>query len=84
MNKSLDTGREIWYNVLMTKTATPTQANRGLLPVGTVLPSGARIIEVSLTAYKCSNVSRGRTAGWLSFDQVHGRPAPATPLLTLG
>lgn len=65
-------------------TITPTTANRGLLPVGTVLPSGARIIDVSDTAYKCSNVARGRAVGWLSFDTVHGRPAPVAPLVTFG
>jgi hypothetical protein len=62
----------------------PTSANRGLLPIGTVLPSGARIVDVSLTAYKVSNVSRGRTVAWVSFDAVHGRPAPVTPLVTFG
>lgn len=69
----------------MTKTATPTQANRGLLPSGSTIDSGpyagARIIEVSLTAYRVAHVG---ISAWLSFDAVHGRPTPATPLLGLG
>lgn len=75
----------------MTTTAhtAPTTENRGLLPVGTVLPDGGVVLAVSLTAYKVRPNGYdlaharlgGEACGWLSFDQVHGRPAPVEPLV---
>ena len=62
----------------------PTAANRGLLPVGTRLPDGAVIADVSLTAYRIAEgVGARPDCVWRSFDQVHGRPAAASPLVVL-
>jgi hypothetical protein len=64
-----------------TTTAQPTTANRGMLPVGSVLPDGGLVLRSSLTAYL---VARGGVEAWESFDAVHGRPAAASPLVMFG
>lgn len=53
----------------------------GCLPVGAVLPGVGRVEQVSLTAYRVGGVRHGT---WLPFQSVHGRPAPAQPLVVLG
>lgn len=66
-------------------TTTPTTQNRGLLPLGTYLPEhGGHIVSTSLTAYEVLTDPAGDVSRWISFDAVHGRPTPATPLLSLG
>jgi hypothetical protein len=67
---------------------------RGTLPAGTpidTLGGEAHIVDVSLTAYKVEvTVPRegsGNVPGsilWVSFDRVHGKPEPVTPLVTFG
>lgn len=48
----------------------------GLLPAGTVTPLG--VIERStLTAYEMADGT------FVAFSRIHGRPAPATPLVVL-
>lgn len=60
---------------------TATTANRGCLPAGTVTEFGT-ILETSYTAYLVTSTTG--IPRWVSFDQVHGRPSPVTPLVTLG
>lgn len=48
---------------------------RGLVAVGTVTSFGI-VEQVSLTAYLIGGE-------WVSFDRLHGRPAPVMPLVTL-
>lgn len=77
----------------MADTSAPAQAQRGTLPAGTVIDTlggVAHIIDTSLTAYKVQvDVPRegsGNVPGsilWVSFDRVHGRPAPVMPLVSL-
>lgn len=53
-----------------------TGIQAGTLPTGTETDLGV-IEATSLTAY--------RIAGeWVPFQRVHGKPAPATPLVTFG
>lgn len=49
----------------------------GLLPAGTVTEHGT-IVASTLTAYELADGS------FVAFQQVHGKPAPATPLVRLG
>lgn len=77
----------------MPATTTPTTDNRGLLPIGTVLPDGGVILAVSLTAYQvrprgidleCARRG-GDATSWVSFDAVHGRPTGIIePLVIFG
>lgn len=60
---------------------TPTPDNRGQLPAGTRIPQGV-VRWASLTAYYVRDAEG--LDGWVSFDRVHGRPAPVMPLVTLG
>lgn len=53
--------------------------SRGLLPAGTETTFG-RILRTSDTAYEVVRV--GHLPTWVSFDALHGRPAPASPLVT--
>lgn len=55
----------------------PTPANRGMLTVGDEVPEFGMIEAVSLTAYAFAG------GGWVSFDRVHGKPAPVMPLVEL-
>lgn len=57
-------------------------ATRGLLPAGTVLPIWGRIVRQSDTAYACVDFSGEEC--WVSFDRVHGTPAPVAPLVSFG
>jgi len=60
-------------------TATPRTIDttaRGCLPAGTVTEFGV-IERRSLTAYLIAGA-------WVSFDAVHGKPAMAEALVTLG
>jgi hypothetical protein len=47
----------------------------GCLPAGTATPLGV-IDSVSLTAYAIAD-------DWVPFHVLHGRPAPASPLVVL-
>jgi hypothetical protein len=49
----------------------------GTLPVGTITPQGT-IEAASLTAYRMTS------GEWVAFRRVHGTPAFARPLVTLG
>lgn len=53
-----------------------TDITAGTLPTGTVTEFGT-IEASSLTAYRIDGT-------WVPFFKVHGRPAAATPLVTLG
>lgn len=64
---------------------------RGMIPVGSFLrgskledPNG-EVLDVSDTAYLLADGGRSPNEGtsWVSFDRVHGKPAPATPLVRL-
>lgn len=57
----------------------PTCDNVGCLPIGTVLPSGDVIVDVSLTAYKVE--WGGPHGAWVPFTKVHPQGPPATPLV---
>ena len=48
----------------------------GLLPAGTVTAHGT-IVRSTLTAYELADGS------FVAFEKVHGKPAPATPLVVL-
>lgn len=67
----------------MPEAIVPTPDNRGLLPVGSRLADGATIHRTTLTGYWCDDHA-GQGAVFRSFDQVHGRPQPASPLVVLG
>ena len=64
----------------MEANTTPTQANRGMLPVGTVVEGFGRIAQVSLTAYRFEG--QPLACEWVSFTRVHGEPRFVTPLVT--
>lgn len=66
-------------------TITPTADNRGLIPAGSMLPDGGVVVAVSLTAYLVWRATPEVDGeAWESFDAVHGRPAPASPLVVFG
>ncbi len=54
-----------------------TTTTRGTLPAGTVTDLGV-IAETSCTAYRMTS------GEWVSFDRVHGRPVPVSPLVRIG
>lgn len=66
----------------MPTTPVPSASNRGLLPAGTVLPIWGTITRRSDTAYACVDFSGEEV--WVSFDRVHGAPAPVEPLVVFG
>ena len=51
-----------------------TTTGRGMLPAGTVTDHGV-IVRRSDTAYLMAG------GGWVSFDRVHGKPAPVAGLV---
>lgn len=71
---------------MASKTVDPKSVQRGCLPLGTKLEGFGTIVQTSLTAYLVEWVEpcqygHQRSSAWLSFDQVHGRPAAASPLV---
>jgi hypothetical protein len=48
----------------------------GTIPAGTVTPLGT-VEATSYTAYKIDGE-------WVPFHRIHGKPSPATPLVTFG
>lgn len=63
-------------------TTTHTTTTPGTLPPGTVLPQGTILFSESLTAYKVETPTGG--IAWVPYRDVHGVPAAAEPLVTLG
>jgi hypothetical protein len=64
--------------------------DRGMLAEGTVLPDRSVVVCTTLTGYKVDEPTPGAhgalhwSPSFRTFDQVHGRPAPATPLVVFG
>lgn len=59
-----------------------TTENRGLLPFGWKHPIYGTLVDLSYTAYGFAPTADPDDTMWVSFDRIHGRPAPVTPLVT--